>query len=275
MYNPWVAVVLAIFLWWFLTGIILFLVKWADNYGAKTHSVMVITSLPILFIGFFGLQFFSKDVYLFGVYGSFVSALIIWSWLELAFLSGVLTGPNKQFSPEGVTGWMRFKLALSAVAYSEVVLLIFLVMLTWISLGASNQFGYLTFVILYVARLSAKLNLFLGVPRINVEFLPNSVNYLSSHFKCRDTNWLFPISITCLSILVAIWFEKSIAQPSLSSSMVGFALLATLTVLALIEHWFMVLPLPDAKLWRWMIPAKSHSKALNLTQNKDLTNKTV
>ena len=54
-----------------------------------------------------------------------------------------------------------------------------------------------------------------------------------------------------------------------------FKFIATLTVLALIEHWFMVLPLPDAKLWRWMIPAKSHSQRLNLTRSKDLTNKTV
>jgi hypothetical protein len=25
-------------------------------------------------------------------------------------------------------------------------------------------------------------------------------------------------------------------------------------LLALLEHWFMVLPLPDEKLWRWMMP---------------------
>ena len=275
MYNPWVAVLLAIFLWWFLTGIILVFVKWADNQGPKAHMIMVVASSPVLVIGAIGLEAYSKDVSLLGVYGSFVAALATWSWLELAFLSGILTGPNKQISPAEVTGWMRFKLALSAVAYSEIILLVVLIVLTWVSLGASNQFGYLTFTILYVARLSAKLNLFLGVPRINVEFLPNTVSHLSSHFKCRDLNWLFPISITGLSVLVAIWFEKSIAEPSLSASSVGFSLLATLTVLALIEHWFMVLPLPDAKLWRWMIPAKSHSQKLNLTQSKDLTNKTV
>ena len=269
------AVILAIFFWWFLTGIILFLVKWADNHGTKTHVIIAVASSPSLFLGVLGLHTFSKDTSLVGVYGSFVAALATWSWLELAFLSGILTGPNKELSPNGVTGWIRFKLALGAVAYSELILIILLVMLTWISIGVSNQFGYLTFIILYVARLSAKLNLFLGVPRINVEFLPSPVNHLSSHFKCSNINWLFPISITSLSILVAIWFEKSIAEPALSTSSVGFSLLTTLTVLALIEHWFMVLPLPDAKLWRWMIPAKSHSQAINLTQSKDLTNKTV
>ena len=31
-------------------------------------------------------------------------------------------------------------------------------------------------------------------------------------------------------------------------------LLTVLTMLALLEHWFMVLPLPDQKLWAWMLP---------------------
>jgi hypothetical protein len=44
---------------------------------------------------------------------------------------------------------------------------------------------------------------------------------------------------------------------------VGFALLASMTALALLEHWFMVLPLPDEKLWRWMIPApKTNDKTM-------------
>jgi putative photosynthetic complex assembly protein 2 len=42
------------------------------------------------------------------------------------------------------------------------------------------------------------------------------------------------------------------------ASVTGFALLAALTILALLEHWFMVLPLPDQKLWRWMIPPVKH-----------------
>ena len=46
-------------------------------------------------------------------------------------------------------------------------------------------------------------------------------------------------------------------RPSLptDATMIGHALLAALTALALLEHWFMVLPLPDQKLWRWMLPA--------------------
>jgi len=50
---------------------------------------------------------------------------------------------------------------------------------------------------------------------------------------------------------------------------IGWAL-AALTALALLEHWFMVLPLPDAKLWRWMLPDRppvSNTQATRLSED--------
>jgi putative photosynthetic complex assembly protein 2 len=38
---------------------------------------------------------------------------------------------------------------------------------------------------------------------------------------------------------------------------IGHALLFALCALATLEHWLMVIPLPDAKLWRWMLPTLS------------------
>ena len=38
-------------------------------------------------------------------------------------------------------------------------------------------------------------------------------------------------------------------------TMMAMSLVATLLALAIVEHWFMVLPLPDAALWRWALPA--------------------
>ena len=36
---------------------------------------------------------------------------------------------------------------------------------------------------------------------------------------------------------------------------IGYSLFTALAALALLEHLFMVVPLPDAKLWRWLLPA--------------------
>ena len=124
-------------------------------------------------------------------------------------------------------------------------------------IGAENTIGLWTFVILYFARISAKLNLFFGVPRINVEFLPKPLGHLPSHFKIAQLNWVFPISITALSFATACWLERLYATGDLLAQ-IGFSLLASLSALALLEHWLMVLPLPDAKLWRWMLPAPNN-----------------
>jgi putative photosynthetic complex assembly protein 2 len=87
-----------------------------------------------------------------------------------------------------------------------------------------------------------------------VEFLPHPLAHLASHFRHARMNWLFPVSITLLTFATACWLERAISAPT-EAAMIGHILLAALTALALLEHWFMVLPLPDQKLWRWMLPA--------------------
>ncbi len=114
--------------------------------------------------------------------------------------------------------------------------------------------GTWTYLILYFARISAKLNLFLGVRHVNTEFLPRHLDHLGSHFRIARMNWLFPVSVTVLTFALACWLERMVAADT-AAGQAGFALLAALTALALLEHWLMVLPLPDAKLWRWMLPA--------------------
>ncbi len=120
--------------------------------------------------------------------------------------------------------------------------------------GTDHAFGFWTYATLYGARISAKLNLYFGVPRINTEFLPRALSHLASHFRISRLNWVFPISVTTLTFATACWIERMISA-STPGEIAGFALLTAITALALLEHWLMVLPLPDAKLWRWMLPA--------------------
>ena len=119
--------------------------------------------------------------------------------------------------------------------------------------GHTNIFGLWTFVILFFARISAKLNLFFGVPRIHTEFLPRPLAHLASHFRHARMNWVFPVSILGLTGVAACWLNQALATDA-DGAFVGHVLLTTLTFLALLEHGFMVLPLPDQKLWRWMLP---------------------
>jgi putative photosynthetic complex assembly protein 2 len=253
MTNPWLVSLSAVFLWWFSTGAILWRVRYADRNGRDAHICSVLLGLPLFVGGFAGLHSTLGEDSVRGVYVAFLSALAIWGWIELAFLSGLITGPNRQPCPPSANLVQRFLRASATILWHELALIAALLAIWLMSGDVANTTGLWTFAILFFARISAKLNLFFGVPRINTEFLPRPLAHLASHFRYARMNWLFPISITALTFAAGCWMERAYAATS-DAMLVGYILLTVLTLLAVLEHWFMVLPLPDQKLWRWMLP---------------------
>lgn len=264
--SPWITAGLAIFLWWFFTGALLLIVRSADARGKLGFALLLAS--PLAVFGLLATLTTAGSIAPMSVLLAFVAALSIWGWEELAFLTGVITGPNKTRCPQNISGWQRFIRAWGTIAYNEMLLVATLIVVGFMTFNAENQFAFWTFFTLFGARISAKLNLFLGVRKINTEFLPRSLEHLPSHFRKAQMNWIFPISVTVLSFAVAYWMHFVFAAVSLGE-MTGYTLLATLTALALLEHWFMVLPLPDEKLWRWMLPKPTHNAATNTRLNEE------
>lgn len=254
MASPWIAATVALFVWWFSTGAILVIVRMADRRGRPGHERAVALTVPLLGLGVWGLAATLDDPTHAGVYLGFLSAIAVWGWFEHAFLAGIVTGPNSRPCPPGVPEWERFIRAWGTIAYSEIALTAILIVLMLAAWEAPNTVGFWTFAVLFFARISAKLNVYLGVPNINIEFLPAPVRHLASHFRIARMNGFFPVAITALTFATACWAERAWAHDAGSPQAIGFALLTALTALALFEHWLMVLPLPDAKLWRWMLP---------------------
>lgn len=244
------AIAATLFLWWFSTGAILWAVRRADLGAADGHVWNALLTIPVLFAGVVGHQASLDQIGARGAYTGFLSALAIWGWIELAFLSGLVTGPNRETCPEGLGTAERFRRAWGTVAYHELLLAVAFLALILLSWNAENHTGAMIFGVLFAARISAKLNLFLGVPRIQTDFLPRTLLHLPSHMRISRQTWVFPVSVTGLSLMLGCWIERLVTTGD-----VAFALLATLTALALLEHWLMVLPLPDDRLWRWMLPS--------------------
>jgi putative photosynthetic complex assembly protein 2 len=265
MNSLWLASIAAIFLWWFSTGLILWRVRRADNGDPQAHLWSVILGLPLLGAGIWGFQTSLSDPSITGAYTAFLCALAIWGWIELAFLSGIITGPNTAPCPARTTPSDRFTRAVGTILWHELLLVATVILMATAAAGAVNTLGLWTFAILFFARISAKLNLFFGVPHINTEFLPRPLSHLASHFRLAPMNALFPVSITALTFAAACWMERAAAAPT-DAVFVGHVLLSALTLLALLEHWFMVLPLPDQKLWRWMLPPPSTSHSILKTK---------
>ena len=251
--SIFIAMLAAVFLWWFSTGAILLVVRLLENHSLLTKLKVCIFSLPILALGLWGIWETSSSLTILGSYLAFVSAIIVWGWIELAFLTGVITGPNKSQCPKNITLFEKFIRAWGTLAYHEVSLLLALGLVICLAYGQENHFGIWTFAVLYFARIFAKLNLFLGVPHVNAEFIPQALSHLKSYFKISKLNWFFSISVTLLTLTTVCWVERLFAVQN-SYETIGFSLLFAISLMALLEHWFMVLPIPDARLWRWMLP---------------------
>ena len=253
MDHPLTLTLIAIFLWWFFTGVILVAVRWADRQGGAAHGMVVLAGVPVLALGAAGVITSLPGTSVPAVYAGFLGALAIWGWIELAFLAGVLTGPERRPCPPGLAGGARFRRAWNTVAHHELALALGLLAIALISSGADNKVALWTYLVLWVARVSAKLNLFFGVPRINVEFVPARLDHIKGYFRQGPVTPLFALAITFLTFATGGFLERLVTATD-PVSVATHTLLATLSALALLEHWLMVLPLPDARLWRWMLP---------------------
>ena len=169
----------------------------------------------------------------------------------MSFLTGWITGPRKTPCEPGSRGWARFLAALGAVLWHELAILAGAALIAALTWGGPNQVGSGTFLILAAMRLSAKLNVFLGVRNLAESFLPDHLSHLRSFFRRRRANALFPFSVVGSTVACALLLGEASAPDAGAFRAVGFTLLGTLMALAVLEHWFMVLPLPFEALWRW------------------------
>jgi putative photosynthetic complex assembly protein 2 len=186
-----------------------------------------------------------------GAYAAFLCSVLVWGWHELAFLTGWLTGPRQCACSAPAHGPTRFREAVQAILWHELAIVAMgalTIALTW---GAPNRVAAWTFALLWVMRLSAKFNLFLGVRNRGEEYLPAHLNYLGSYFKRRTMNGLLPLSLLAGGASAAVLIDNAIG--STGAARAGLLLVTSLLVLALLEHLLMVVPLRSAWLWRWAL----------------------
>ena len=247
-----------VFVWWFCTGVIFFL----DGLPKRTYWVSIGAATFIAVCAIIGVIASSRVDSATNAYVAFTCAVLIWGWQEMLFLMGVLAGPSKAPLPEGVSESIRFKLATRSVIHHELALFgvgILLLLVTWRS---PNQVGGATYMLLWLMRLSAKLNLFVGVRNTYAHLLPAHIAYLGSYFRQRTTVSKFFVGSTSLAALLTtvLWLLVA-SESSLLLSQTGATLLASLMTLAVIEHFFLVLPIPMERLWSAALSRRDRSKS--------------
>ncbi len=265
MTHTALAVVFAVFIWWFSTGVVLLL------NGMQRHAYRWSLALSTLLglLALWALAHTAQQTSVAATYCAFTSALLVWGWHELSFLTGWITGPRVTAIAPTLSGWPRFVQAVRAILWHELAIAavgLFIVAITW---RAPNQVGTWTFLVLWAMRTSAKLNLFLGVRNLSEEFLPTQLRYLESFFRRRAMNLLFPLSITGASFVLLAMVQAALHSSSAVQTL-GLALVGTMLALAIVEHWLLVLPFSATTLWRWAMGSRRQASRPELDNDDKL-----
>jgi putative photosynthetic complex assembly protein 2 len=182
-------------------------------------------------------------------YEAFACGLVVWAWQLVSYYMGYITGPRETACEADCVGWKRFVEAVRTSLYHELTIIVFAIGLLALTRGQPNQIGVWTFCVLWWMHTSAKLNVYFGVPNLSEELLPQHLHYLVSFMARKPMNLFFPLSVSVSTVVTVLLAQSAMDAPTFEAT--GYTILATLMVLAVAEHWFLVAPLHANVLWQW------------------------
>ena len=242
----WPAIVIAVSSWWLLTGLALVLTHQSPRRARAGFMVVSIVAFAALLQVPFNAALKTPMAAATG----FMLGLLIWSWLEISYLLGYVNGPNHRVYDGGSSAWRRFKGALATTIYHEAAALASVALLAAISVDQPNRTACYTVTVLCLMRWSAKLNLFFGVRAFNDRWLPDHLHYLTSYLRIGSASWFLPVS-TLVGFFITFQIYELADQSNVMSNQLSLYLVASLMLLASIEHIFLLFPVNEAALWRW------------------------
>ncbi|MBK7894498.1 MAG: DUF3623 domain-containing protein [Anaerolineaceae bacterium] len=251
-YQP---VLFALFVWWFVTGLIFVAYGRSPRF---THIYFGIATLVMLgaLAGFIatGAQTSPAAVYL-----NLACGLVLWAWHVSSYYLGYITGPVKleEFRREVRLGngrfhtlLTRFRYALQASIYHELLVLSFAVLMAIVSQDAPNRWGLWVFLTLWTMHGLAKLNVFMGVRNFRIDFLPAHLHKLDHFLEKRANNPLSPAILTLGTITALVLIYRGITPGAEPTHVIGNLAIGTLILLGVIENLMLILPV-SMTLWGW------------------------
>ena len=234
--------------WWLSTGIVLLLNR--QGHAARRASLLGVSALA--FLSLLYLPERSADRSALGALLGFGQGLVLWAWLEMTYLMGVVTGPRKAPCPADAGIARRFWLGLQTSLYHELSVIALVLSVVFLSGDGPNRVAAATCISLWLMRWSAKLNLFLGVRNYNSDWFPDALQYLDSYTRRAPMNLLFPLSVTAGTTAAVLLLAQAMAtsDPFLRAADL---LVSALLSLAVLEHWFLMYPFGESALWRWAL----------------------
>lgn len=253
-YQP---VLFALFVWWFVTGLVFV----AYGRSSRITHLYFLVATVLMLLAVAGFIYALEITTPAGVYLSLTCGVFIWGWQVASYYLGYITGPEQsatfydkvwEGNGRSHSPFTRFRYALQASIYHELLILSFLALLVFLSHSSPNRWGLWVFLAMWLMHTLAKLNVFLGVRNFRIEFLPAHLHKLSHLLSKRSSNPLMPITVTFGSCVALLLFYRGIVPDASPDHTVGYLAVGTMLALGVVENALLVLPLP-ATLWGWGI----------------------
>ena len=248
----------ALFVWWFSTGVIILL----DNLSPRTFKWSMCGATAVLALALAAIGATRDQTSVAGAYAAFTAALLAWGWNEISFYTGTVTGPRNRRCPEGCSGLKHFGHAIAVSLYHEIAVLAGAAAVFALAWRGTNHVAVWTYAVLWWMHQSARLNVMLGVRNCNEHFLPPHLDFLRSFLRRAPMNLLFPVSVTASTVVAVVLFQRAFATGADAFAAVSFTFLGVLMALAIAEHWFLMVPLDFAALWRWSVRGRETVETL-------------
>ena len=232
------AALASIGIWWASTAVLIFF-----NFIPGAQIWVFLTSLTLAISGGTWLLRNGDRTGTRAAYISFTAGLLVWGFAESSFYTGFIFGldlPPIQVDGPGVDSFFH---VIGLSLWHELLALGLGILAAWKVKTARNPFGWYVFLMLFLFHQSAKLNVFLGVQNTGKEFIPDTVATLRPHMTEASMNPLFPISIMVITVIAWTMLRKSLDTSIPRWRRIGFVLIGTMAALALLEHWFLMIPL--------------------------------
>ncbi|MBT8446844.1 MAG: DUF3623 domain-containing protein [Gammaproteobacteria bacterium] len=242
------AAVFAVFIWWFSTGLVFYL----HRLPAASGRLRLGGSLLVAALAAAVVVASAESISVLSAFMAFGAGLVLWGCIEFSYYSGYVTGTHRRPCPPELGMAGRLVSAVQSSLYHELLVIGVGLALLSLTAGEPNSVASSTYLVLWLMRWSAKLNIFLGVSNLHTELLPEHLRYLASYATQKPINLLFPVSVTAATVTGVLLANAGAAGPTDFEAVSG-ALLATLLFLAVLEHWFLVLPVHDSALWSWAL----------------------
>ncbi len=246
------AIAVALFTWWFATGVVLLL----DGLPRSTYRTSLACASVAALAALGAIAWSSERSSLAAGYIAFAGSILVWGWAEMTFLMGGITGPRRAACPPQCGGPRHFMHGIQAILHHEFLVLACLGALVALTWQAPNRLAAWTFLVLWCMRQSSKLNLFFGVRNTGEEMLPEHLQYLRSFFQRRSMNALFPLSMLGAGFAMFRLVETASTSASGSFESLQATLLASMLALGALEHIMLMLPIPTTALWGWAMRAR-------------------